>query len=348
MQTEVLLQQLPVIEGSLRSVSELDILEDWGPRGVFAPLYFRPQLFSELKEVLGVVDRFNIALIPFGTFHGFCPLSPPVSSIFLLTQPGSCSLWRGIEVRDRIAYFPAALRVEEAEKLVNAEGFTLSLGLFDRGSLGGNWVLPRGSFLTFTYQHPAERMVGVNAILSDGSLLRSRIVPRSAAGPNLARALMGMGTVRGFVVEVILRLNVLGEERRFRTLGTLTDLLDRLRNLVQKGYAPTAAALYSDPKGEAVLYIRHNLNNSWQERILRRIRETLPLEEMEGGVPHEHQPPRGWGCHRLPWSLLQKSAAQEKRWYLSDPSPEGLLFWHPYDPEIWAKIQGLVEISPSS
>lgn len=348
MHPEIVLKQLPVVEGSLHPLTDLEIPETWGPRGQFAPVYFRPQLFSELKEVLEVAGKNQITMIPFGTFQGFCPLNPPPATLLLLVQPGSCSIWRGVESRNRIAHFPASLSVEEAEDLAEKEGFTLSPGLFDRGSLGGNWVLPRGSFLTFTYLDPKERLIGVNAILSDGSLLSSRIVPRSAAGPNFARALMGMGIVRGLVVEVILRLEPLGAKQYFRSVLPAEFLFERLRDLIQKGYAPTACSVFLPPGGEAVFYLSHHLRNRWEEKTIRRIREVLPLEEFAPPIPKEHKPPAGWGSFRLPWSALFKKRDPASALYLSDPSPEGILFWAPPDLNLWERLPFSSLITPST
>jgi len=337
MHPDVLLQQLPIVEGSLQPLDQGKIPQGWGPPLEFAPVCFFPQLFSELKEVVTLAGRSEITLIPFGSFQGFCPWTPPRSTLLLLVQPGSCSLWRGVDHRNRIAYFPASLSVDEAEELVRKEGFTLSPGLFDRGTLGGNWVLPRGSFLTFTYLDPKERLVGVNALLSDGSLLSSRVVPRSAAGPNLSRALMGMGIVRGFVVEVILRLEPLGAERYFRAVLPLREVLERLHQLLQNGYSPTACAIFSSGE-EATLYIRHHLKNRWEERVVQKLENTFPLEEFPSPLPREHKPPRGWGSRRVPWSFLFSSKEYPSTLYLSDPSPEGILVWGPPDLMLWERL----------
>ncbi len=58
-----------------------------------------------------------------------------------------------------------------------------------------------------------EAVVGVSAVLADGRTVHTRVAPRRATGPDLARALCGSEGTIGFITSAVLRIHVRPEAR---------------------------------------------------------------------------------------------------------------------------------------
>ena len=58
-----------------------------------------------------------------------------------------------------------------------------------------------------------DAVVGVSAVLADGRTVHTRIAPRRATGPDLARALCGSEGTIGFITSAVLRIHVRPEAR---------------------------------------------------------------------------------------------------------------------------------------
>jgi alkyldihydroxyacetonephosphate synthase len=58
-----------------------------------------------------------------------------------------------------------------------------------------------------------EAVVGVSAVLADGRTVHTRVAPRRATGPDLARALCGSEGTIGFITSAVLRIHVKPEAR---------------------------------------------------------------------------------------------------------------------------------------
>ncbi|MDX2091168.1 MAG: FAD-binding oxidoreductase [Kofleriaceae bacterium] len=58
-----------------------------------------------------------------------------------------------------------------------------------------------------------EAVVGVSAVLADGRTVHTRVAPRRATGPDLARALCGSEGTIGFITSAVLRIHLKPESR---------------------------------------------------------------------------------------------------------------------------------------
>src|SRR5919202_1262432 len=58
-----------------------------------------------------------------------------------------------------------------------------------------------------------DAVVGVSAVLADGRTVHTRVAPRRATGPDLARALCGSEGTIGFITSAVLRIHPRPESR---------------------------------------------------------------------------------------------------------------------------------------
>jgi hypothetical protein len=287
-------------------------------------------LNQELSELVQFAKLERVTLVPYGSasFRFFGELDPTVNAV-LLVQPGCAAVWAGPDQADQAAWLPAGYSLEKAELVLNEHELTLSLWPQDSGTVGGNWVMPRGSFASREFLLPATRRLGVEVLLAHGEWLSTKAVPRSAAGPNIARFLCGTGGTCGLVTKVRLATQRQGE----RVFGSAKKLnlvatLKALRALVLEEYIPTSCTLRRS-QGGVDLWWQQNLNSGWAERTWKMAGERLKLTTEEADstpcLPYRGIP------EKINWKALLSGAetvdGSNLPEYLAGPTPEGMSYF---------------------
>ncbi|WP_119698033.1 FAD-binding oxidoreductase [Microbacterium halotolerans] len=102
--------------------------------------------------------------------------------------------------------------------------------------------------LSTLYGGIEDMVVGLEAVFPDGSVTRIKNVPRRAAGPDIRHVVIGNEGALCVVTEVTVKLFRFEPENR-RALGFVVDEfsdgIDVLRRIVQAGYRPSVARVYS-------------------------------------------------------------------------------------------------------
>ncbi len=103
----------------------------------------------------------------------------------------------------------------ELERILNPRG--LSIGDYPpvvlTSSLGGIIAVRTPGKSSARHGFFEDAVVGVSAVLADGRSVHTRIAPRRATGPDLARALMGSEGTIGFITSAVLRIHQRPEAR---------------------------------------------------------------------------------------------------------------------------------------
>lgn len=103
----------------------------------------------------------------------------------------------------------------ELERILAPRG--LSIGDYPpvvlTSSLGGILAVRTPGKSSARHGFFEEAVVGVSAVLADGRTVHTRVAPRRATGPDLARALCGSEGTIGFITSAVLRIHVRPESR---------------------------------------------------------------------------------------------------------------------------------------
>ncbi len=320
-----LMQQLPVMADHCLDLADAGPDDGWWThRGPVLPVVARPQLSQELEELFEYAVQNRIVLAPIGDGTSRFIGQMDAGRTVLLVQPGYTSLWHGPNEEDRTAWFPAGVSVADAETLLNNAGFTMSPWPEDHGTLGGNWVHPRGSFGCREFRHAAARRTGAQALLGTGEWVRSNDTPRSAAGPNLLAAMSGCGPAIGLVTQVQLLIRPLGELAVMRgQTDDLAGLCQRLQALVRDDYLPTSCTVWKGEGKSWNVMWRQNVWHDWAERTLQQAAGTLALQELD----QDTQLPElaGGDSIFVPWSKVAEAAKRKRGIHFCGPTPEGLV-----------------------
>ena len=227
-----------------------------------------PRSTRDVVEVLAIARRHRLPVVPYGAGSGIVggalagehrlTLDMRRLARFIAHDPVSMT-----------ATVEAGILGKDLEDRLNASGFTC--GHFPQSlysSTVGGWVAHRGvgTFST-RYGKIDDLVLGLEAVLPDGTIVDLKAAPQSAAGPDLKRLFLGSEGTLGIITQVTLRVFPAPEARRL--VGFACDSfdvgLDAVRRIVQAGYRPAAVRLYdadearlqlgTDPSTEDALLI---------------------------------------------------------------------------------------------
>jgi alkyldihydroxyacetonephosphate synthase len=226
-------------------LSELDDLEQ---AAVALPCcVVRPRSVQDVVTLMRLCRETGTALVPSGLRSGVCGgVLAGAGSVLL--DLSSLARVRAVDGHDLIGSFDAGVRGSDAEARVNGEGLTI--GHFPQSiaiSSVGGWVATRaaGQFST-GYGNIEDLLLGVEAVLPDGSLLESGLPPRAATGPDLRQLLLGSEGTLGVITGVKLALRRL-PEKRVAAAYYLPDMLrgfEAQRAILQSGWSPVVLRQY--------------------------------------------------------------------------------------------------------
>jgi alkyldihydroxyacetonephosphate synthase len=169
------------------------------------------------------------------------------------------------------ASFRAGTNGLEAERRVQKEGLTI--GHWPQSieiSTVGGWVATRasGQFST-AYGSIEDLILDLEAVLPDGTILRTRRTPRASAGPDLRQLLLGSEGTLGVITEVTFSLRPLPPASQGQSVHFphFAAGVEAVRRFVRAGWRPPVVRLYDpleskrnfdDPcPGRALLVLLH-------------------------------------------------------------------------------------------
>lgn len=144
------------------------------------------------------------------------------------------------------------------ENHLNKMGYTTghspqSMPLAQMGGLVATRSIGQWSTL---YGGIEDLLVGLEAVLADGEIVRIKNVPRRSTGPDLRHLFLGCEGTLGFITEVTVKIFKYKPEERWMCayqIDTMQDGLDAIREIMVEGYRPAVVRLH-DPNEVATLF----------------------------------------------------------------------------------------------
>lgn len=243
-------------------LSELDRLEE---REVPLPAcVVRPRSTDDVVSVVRACADTRTPLVPAGLRSGVCGgLLAGAQSVVL--DMSAMSQRRDVDEHDLIGRFDAGVRGSEAEEAARQLGLTLGHWpqSIELSSVGG-WVATRaaGQFST-GYGCIEDMLLGLEAVLPDGSVFRCGDAPRSATGPDLRHLLMGSEGTLGVITSVGLSLRRAPEHRICAAYyaPSMAAGFEAQREVLQRGYQPTVLRQY-DPREVGRLFSKYRKDDA--------------------------------------------------------------------------------------
>lgn len=204
---------------------------------------------AAVAETLTVASDHGVAVVPFGLGSGVCGgVLAPAGSIVL-----------DLSAMDRILHVnETALTVtvqagkqgDVFEQELGERGY--SMGNFPQSiavSTVGGWVATRasGQFSTL-YGSIEDMLIGFEAVLGSGEVVRLRPAPRRSAGPDLCALFLGSEGTLGVLTELTLRIHPRAEHQQLASyeFDDMHAGLEAVRLIMRAGWRPAVLRLYDD------------------------------------------------------------------------------------------------------
>jgi len=290
----------------------------WSLRGQvpqLADLIARP---TSTADVIAVLQACNIGRVPVtasGGRSGVCGAAAPVFGGVVLDM----TALHGIESVDAVSGIvevrPGTFG-PDLERILNDE-HGLSVGhfpqSFDLATVGG-WVASRGAGQYSTrYGKIEEMVVGLEAVLPDGTVIRTGGAPAAAAGPDLTDLLVGSEGTLGVITNVWLKAHPLAATERRATymFDTFEAGVEACRLTMRSGATPAVLRLYDGPEsargrgGDGTTCTLLALDEGNQHLVDGTMRVVDDACQNAGGRSGDVELVEAWMQHRNDTSALQ-------------------------------------------
>ncbi len=274
MQREELIQALEGIVGADRVVTEkqavLDAAKDYiGYRryqrddgcnmAPVAACVVRVADTAQVAEVLKFLNENNIDVVPRTGGSSVTRGLEPVEGGVILDGSDMNEI---LEINEEDMYVTArcGTPLEYMEKTLNEKGctaghFPQSLPLAQVGGLLATRSIGQLSTL---YGGIEDLVIGLEAVLADGSVIRIKNVPRRSAGPDLRHLFIGSEGMIGFITEATLKIFKYTPETRWMkgyVMKGMQNGLDFIHEIMREGYRPAVVRLHDPVEVQEVLKI---------------------------------------------------------------------------------------------
>jgi len=249
-----------------RGSSFLDVMRLRGGDTSDAPdVVVRPGSPEDVEAVLAVCVGARVAVVPYagGTsvVGGLTPDRAGYAGVVSLDL-GRLDQVLDIDPVSRIATIQAGTRGPDAERALNAAGFTLGHfpQSYEGATIGGYAAARSAGQSSAGYGRFDDMVVGLSVTTPAGRWQLGN-APKSASGPDLRHLVLGSEGTLGVITEVRVRIRELPEERRFEAwrFEDFEAGSAAMRHLAQEGLLPAVlrlsdetetAGMLADPRGE--------------------------------------------------------------------------------------------------
>ena len=244
---EKLIGAAAVDERPVRDLWPLSMMEIRDGKAPPRVLVARPSGREQLTAVLRWAGSKGIAVTPMGGGSGVCGALSPAAGELVLDM-GAFDRVFEVDETNLTCQCEAGVNGYALEEQLNAKGLTL--GHFPSslpGTTVGGLIATRSSGQESSRYGSIEDMViGLAAVLPDGTFAAPRPGPRSAAGPALHQLFVGAEGALGVVIGAVLRVHRKPELTvgRGYVFSDLANGLECMRAIMQAGIRPLVMRLY--------------------------------------------------------------------------------------------------------
>ena len=225
-------------------VSILRAMEKRAPRSAAV---LRPRSTADVVAILELADAARTPVVPFGAGSGVCggAVAPDGA---LVVDLRAMNRVLGLNETSLTVTSEPGVMGAELERWLRERGHTM--GHFPQSidiSTVGGWVSTRSSGqLSTKYGNIEDMLLAFEAVLPGGKIVRTRPVPRAAAGPDLRALFLGSEGTLGILTEATLRVHPLPEATASRaySFADFHAALEAIRDVIRLGWKPAVVRLY--------------------------------------------------------------------------------------------------------
>jgi alkyldihydroxyacetonephosphate synthase len=215
----------------------------------------RPCSTADVQALVQWANSQHVVLVPYGGGTGLMGGAMTDSTSVLI----DCrEMARIIAIRhdDRHAVVQAGIVLGRLEDALQAEGLTLGHDPWTLGiaTVGGAISTDGLGYRGGQYGSMGDQVLGLEVVLPDGRLLRTRAVPKSSTGPDLSQIFIGAEGVFGLITEATLQVFPAPEARALLAFefSTFAQGFAAVADMAAVGLRPTWLELSEDFPGSTM------------------------------------------------------------------------------------------------
>lgn len=215
-----------------------------------------PESTEEVAGVLRLAAQQGVPVVPYGGGSNVVGAAIPAPGAIVLDTK---RMRRVIDLNDtnRTVTAQAGIIASELEEWLLDRGYTLGhypQSLY-RATLGGMIATRATGTFSGKYGGMEHRLLGLEAVLPTGDIVRTKVQPRATAGPDLNQIFLGSEGAFGVVTEATVKIAPVPERRAFRCYAfrRFRDGLEAIRRMIQGGVSPAVIRLYNEAEGKGYL-----------------------------------------------------------------------------------------------
>ncbi len=219
-----------------------------------------PETAEQIAGVMRLANRHGFPVIPYGEGSGVVGGAVPVQGGVMLDMRRMHDI-PSIDDQGLMARVQTGINGMTLERELNRAGYTLGHipQSLHCSSLGG-WIACRaaGQFST-KYGKIEDMLIALEAVLPDGTVIRSRPVPRTSTGPRVERLMLGSEGTLGVVTEATLKIWPYPERRALHayTFDDIADALEATRHIMRKNVYPAVMRIYDEHETLRHFNVKH-------------------------------------------------------------------------------------------
>lgn len=210
----------------------------------------KPKNTDEVSKVLSFLNENHIDVVPRTGGSSVTMSIEPAEGGVIIDGCDMCDILN-IDKKNHIVTAQCGTPLEYLEEQLNKQGYTTghypqSLPLASLGGLTATRSI--GQFSTL-YGGVEDCIIGLEAVLADGSVVRIKNVPRRSTGPDLRHIFIGSEGTMGFITEVSMKLYEYHPENRWMHAYGVIGMqkgLDFIREIMVSGYKPAVVRLHDE------------------------------------------------------------------------------------------------------
>ncbi len=266
-----------------------------------------PANTEEVAEVLKIANELKVPVTPVGGGAGVSGGTLPIYGGIQLDLKRMDSIIE-IDHKSLLVRVQAGIIGIELEEEVNRHGYTTGHTPTSlRASNVGGFVATRSAgSLSSLYGKIEDLTLGLEFVLPNGSIIRTKAVPRHSVGPDLRQLFIGSEGTLGVITEATLQLFPVPHERRFKSFAfpDVHSGIEAIRVIFREGITPSIVRFY-DAEETALFVARHTDVEEGHcmlllgfdgrpEKIELDEQECIRICEERGGADHGEGPSKRW------------------------------------------------------
>lgn len=178
-----------------------------------------PQSTQEVQRLVRFANREKVPIVPYGGGSGLMGGALSIGPCLLLDLRGLNRIFE-IDIASRSSRVEAGVVLEALDQRLNDEGFILGHDPWTLpvATVGGAISTNSVGYRAGAYGSMGDQVLGLEAVLPNGEILRTRAVAKSSAGIDLKSLLIGGEGCFGIITEATIRIFPAPEKRRLYAL----------------------------------------------------------------------------------------------------------------------------------